>query len=220
MISSSGAPAFRSSSRNSSPCRRESLPDTLRQLLLVRYHRLETRAPGASFGCWPPAGHASTTTCSSPCTPVILRRSTTRRVHAVAAQLVVTSADSYRFRHALLQEAVDGGARARRATSPARALCGGAQPRSVPRVHHRDRRALAGGSGMPDVAFAATLRAVDDARASFAHGNVGTALGAADRSSGRWHEPASRSSGNRERRPSSPLPWRGSTPATRTARPH
>ena len=146
------------------------LPETLRQLLLVRYHGLDqgTRrflrmlaAGGSSVDHDVLAAvHAGD--------PDSLDDAATA---AVAAQLVVTSADSYRFRHALLQEAVDGelvpGERLRLHARYAEVLAA-LRPRGTAEIAEHWRAA-----GKPDLAFTATLRAIDDARASFAHGNVG-----------------------------------------------
>ena len=148
----------------------DALPETLRQLLLVRYHGLDesTRrflrmlaAGGSSVDHDVLAAvHAGD--------PDSLDDAATA---AVAAQLVVTSADSYRFRHALLQEAVDGelvpGERLRLHARYAEVLAA-LRPRDTAEIAEHWRAA-----GKPDLAFTATLRAIDDARASFAHGNVG-----------------------------------------------
>jgi ATP/maltotriose-dependent transcriptional regulator MalT len=152
-----------------------SLPETLRQLLLVRYHGLDegTRrflrmlaAGGSSVDHDVLAAvHAGD---PPPLNSAALDDAATA---AVAAQLVVTSTDSYRFRHALLQEAVDGelvpGERLRLHARYAEVLSA-LRPRDTAEIAEHWRAA-----GKPDLAFTATLRAVDDARVSFAHGNVG-----------------------------------------------
>jgi DNA-binding CsgD family transcriptional regulator/tetratricopeptide (TPR) repeat protein len=146
------------------------LPETLRQLLLVRYHGLDEAT--RRFLRMLAAGGSS------------VDHDVLAAVHAgdpgslddaaaaaVVAQIVVISTDSYRFRHALLQEAIDGelvpGERLRLHARYAEVLAA-LRPRSTAEIAEHWRAA-----GKPDLAFTATLRAIDDARASFAHGNVG-----------------------------------------------
>ncbi len=148
----------------------DSLPETLRQLLLVRYHGLDegTRRFLRMLAAGGSSVDHDVLAAVHVGDPDSLDDAAT---NSVAAQLVVTSTDSYRFRHALLQEAVDGelvpGERLRLHARYAEVLAA-LRPRDTAEIAEHWWAA-----GKPDLAFTATLRAVDDAKSSFAHGNVG-----------------------------------------------